>query len=263
MITIKTPEEIAVLREGGHILAAALKATADAVRVGIKIKELNEIAHQYLVSHGGLPSFLGYGASKKVGGFPSALCVSVNSEIVHGDGTRDIALKDGDIVSLDLGVQYPAKNGLYTDMAVTVGAGTISREAQKLITVTKDALMYSIKKVQPDGYVHDISKATQEFCEKHGFSVIRDLTGHGVGYAVHEDPAIFCYYDSRMSKIELKEGMVICIEPMVAQGDWHIVTDDDGWTMRMVDGKLGAHFEHTVAVTKIGHEVLTPWPGNV
>lgn len=260
MITIKTSEEIAILREGGHILAAALKATADAVRVGIKIKELNDIAHEYLVSHGGRPSFLGYGASKKTRGFPATLCVSVNSEIVHGDGARDMALQEGDIAGLDLGVQYPLKNGLFTDMAITVGVGQISREAQKLMTVTKDALAYAIKKVRPGGYVHDISKATQEFCEAQGFSVIRDLTGHGVGYAVHEDPPIFCYYDSRMPVVELKEGMVICIEPMVAIGDWHVVTGEDGWTVRMADGKFGAHFEHTIAVTKNGNEVLTPWP---
>jgi len=257
MITIKTPEEITILREGGHILAQALQATQNAVRPGIKIKELNAIAHEYLVNHGGTPSFLGYGASKKTHGFPSALCVSVNSEIVHGDGTREIALQEGDIVGLDLGVQYPAKKGLFTDMAVTVGVGKISREAQKLITVTKDALKKSIQEVRPSGYIHDISKVTQSFCEAHGFSVIRDLTGHGVGHAVHEDPPIFCYYDSRMPKVELKEGMVICIEPMVAEGDWRIITADDGWTVRMRDGKLGAHFEHTIAVTKTGYEILT------
>jgi methionyl aminopeptidase len=257
MITIKTLEEITLLREGGHILAAALQATQNGVRAGIKIKELNAIAHEYVVSHGGIPSFLGYGAGKKVRGFPSALCVSVNSEIVHGDGTRNTVLREGDIVGLDLGVQYPAKNGLFTDMAVTVGVGNISQEAQKLITVTKEALTRSIREVRPGGYVHDISKATQTFCESAGFNVIRDLTGHGVGHAVHEDPPIFCYYDPRMPKVELCEGMVICIEPMVAQGDWHIITDDDGWTMRMRDGKLGAHFEHTIAVTKTGYEILT------
>ncbi|MBI2645223.1 type I methionyl aminopeptidase [Candidatus Uhrbacteria bacterium] len=257
MITIKTSEEIEILREGGHILAAALKATADAMRVGVKIKELNAIAHEYLVSHGGRPSFLGYGASKKVRGFPSALCVSVNSEIVHGDGTRNTLLQEGDIVGLDLGVQYPLKKGLYTDMAITVGVGKISREAQKLMSVTKDSLTRSIKEVRPGGYVHDISKAIQSFCEAQRFSVIRNLTGHGVGHAVHEDPPIFCYYDSRMPKVELKEGMVICIEPMVALGDWHVVTGKDGWTVRMADGKLGAHFEHTIAVTKTGHEILT------
>ncbi len=257
MITLKTPEEISILRKGGAILAAALFEVQKAVKPGVRISELDRIAQEYIENHGGSCPLVGYGASRGVSGFPATMCISINDEVVHGIGTRDIVLKEGDIVGLDIDIQYPAKNGLYTDMAVTVGVGTISKEAQKLIDVTREARDRAIALVRPGAYVHDISKEVQGYCEGKGYSLIRDLTGHGVGYAVHEDPAIPNFYDSRMPVVKLKEGMVICIEPMVAMGDWHVTTDHDEWTIRMADHSLAAHFEHTIAVTKDGYEVLT------
>ncbi len=257
MITYKTPEEITLLREGGSLLAAALFEVQKSVRPGIAISELDAIAREYMEEHGGAPAFLGYGGSRRSPGFPATLCISINDEVVHGIGTRDIILADGDIVGLDIGVRYPANNGMYTDMAVTVGVGTISKEAQHLIDVTRESLDRAIALVRPGASVHDISKEVQGYCEGKGYSLIRDLTGHGVGYAVHEDPPIPNFYDKRIPDVKLKEGMVICIEPMVAMGDWRVTTDHDEWTIRTADHSLAAHFEHTIALTAEGHEVLT------
>ena len=257
MITIKTPQKIEILRAGGKILASALEKVRQATVPGVSLSELNKIAQDYLVANGGRPSFLGYGGHKNKPGFPTALCASVNDELVHGSGARDVVLKEGDIIGLDLGVQYPAKDGLYTDMAITVGVGQISKQAHDLINITRESLYLAIEQVKPGNYIHDISKTIQQFCEKAGYSVIRDLSGHGVGYAVHEDPSIPDYYDSRMPKILLKEGMVICIEPMVAVGGWRVKQDADGWTIRMADGGLAAHFEHTIVVVEGGYEILT------
>lgn len=257
MITYKTPEQISTLREGGRILAAALFDVQKAVKPGIAIHELDRIARTYLEAHGGASAFLGYGGSRRMPGFPATLCISINDEVVHGIGTRDMVLREGDIVGLDIGVRYPAIDGLYTDMAVTVGVGAISAEAQRLIDATRTSLDRAIALVRPGASVHDISKEVQGYCEGKGYSLIRDLTGHGVGYAVHEDPPIPNFYDRRIPDVILKEGMVICIEPMVAIGGWQVTTDPDEWTIRTADHSLAAHFEHTIAVIKDGHEVLT------
>jgi methionyl aminopeptidase len=257
MVTIKKPEEIIVMREGGRHLAATLALLASAVRPGISIRQLDDMARKELMRRGGTPAFLGYGAGRKGQGFPSTLCVSLNNEVVHGIGTRDIILKEGDIVGLDIGVQYPAKNGLFTDMATTVPVGTVSADAERLIRTTREALTRAIEKVGPGVMTSELAKTVQQICEAQGYGVIRDLTGHGVGYAVHEDPPIFCYWDDRLPNVELREGMVICIEPMVVMGDWRVKVDKDQWTVRTADGSLAAHEEHTIAVTREGHEILT------
>lgn len=257
MITYKTPEQIEIMRQGGALLAAALFEVQKAVIPGVNIAHLDTIAREYLEANGGTPAFLGYGAARRMTGYPATLCISINDEVVHGIGKRDIVLNDGDIVGLDIGVRYPAKDGLYTDMAITMAVGEISTQAQRLIDVTQESLTRAIALVRPGALVSDISKEVQGYCEGQGFSLIRDLTGHGVGYAVHEDPPIPNFYDARMPDVTLKEGMVICIEPMVAMGDWQVSTDDDEWTIRTADHSLAAHFEHTIAVTQDGHEVLT------
>lgn len=257
MITIKTQEEIALMREGGHALARVLEHVVEKAQSGAALKELNTVAEQEIRATGGNPIFLGYRNSRRDIPYPAALCVSVNDEIVHGVGTRGVVLKEGDIVGLDIGMRYPAENGLCVDMAVTVGVGSIAKEAQRLIGVSEQALREAIALVRPGTQTREISRAIETVCRKAGFSPVHDLTGHGIGKALHEDPPIFCYEDPRLSNVELQEGMVICIEPMVVAGDWRVITDADGWTVRSADGSLAAHFEHTIAVTKNGYEVLT------
>lgn len=242
------------MRHGAQILIRALTACRAAVGPGVSLKELDALARETIRVGGGEPAFFGYG--KRVGqpGFPATLCASVNDEVVHGVGCRDIVLKKGDIVGLDLGVKCQK---LYTDMALTVGVGTVSSQHAKLIDVTRTALARAIARVRPGVHTSDLSKEIQNVCEGNGFSVIRDLSGHGIGYNLHEEPSLFCYYDSRNPDCVLEEGMVICIEPMVVTGDWPVLVDDDCWTIRTRDGGYAAHFEHTIAVTRDGCEVLT------
>ncbi len=253
----KTAQEITLMRHSGRILANALAKVVGHVETGVSLRELDVYAQQYLEEAGGEVAFRGYQGSRDVPPYPATLCASVNDEVVHGIGTRDIVLKEGDIVGLDLGVRYPAKKGLYTDMAVTVGVGKISSTSARLIAVTQEALGRAISLVRPGQDIKSISKEIQLFVEAHGYGVIRDLTGHGIGYALHEDPPIFNYDDRTAPHVILKEGMTICIEPMVSVGTWRVKVDSDGWTIRTSDGSLAAHFEHTILVTKDGHEILT------
>ena len=256
MVTIKTPQEIALMREGGKLLASAVKKIASEVRPGVAIADLDKMAREIMEQGGGKPAFLGYRQSGTPP-FPSTVCISVNSEVIHGIGNRDIILKEGDIVGLDTGVQYQAKGGLFTDMAVTVPVGVVSDEATRLMNTTRESLELAIEAIKPGVYIHELGKIVQNYCEERGYGVIRDFTGHGIGYKAHEEPAVFNYYDSRMPKIQLRPGMVICVEPMITLGDWHVIIDRDGWTVRTQDKSLAAHFEHTIAVTESGHEVLT------
>lgn len=245
------------MREGGHYLASVLKSVSDRVEPGIAIKELNDTAEKRIRAAGGDPVFLGYRNSAKGVAYPASLCVSINDEVVHGVGTRDCILKEGDIVGLDIGMRYPSHNGLCVDMAITVGVGSITKEAQGLINASERALQDAIVLVRPEVQTREIARAIEAVCRKARFSPVHDLTGHGIGKALHEDPPIFCYDDPRLPTAKLKEGMVICIEPMVLAGSWEVVVDPDGWTIHSRDGRLAAHSEHTIAVTKDGYEVLT------
>ncbi|MBI4272703.1 type I methionyl aminopeptidase [Candidatus Uhrbacteria bacterium] len=256
-IKSKTEKEIHLMRQGGSILARALRKVVGHVVTGVSLKELDGYAQQYLEEAGGEAAFRGYQGSGGARSYPATLCASVNDEIVHGIGTRDIILKEGDIVGLDLGVRYPAKNGLYTDMAVTVGVGKISSEAATLMAVTQQALVRGIALVRPGQDIKVISKEIQLCAESYGYGVIRDLTGHGIGYALHEDPPIFNYDEKNAPSVILKEGMTVCIEPMISTGTWRVKVDPDGWTIRTADKSLAAHFEHTILVTAHGSEVIT------
>ncbi len=253
MITIKKPEEIDILREGGHKLADILRALGEAAEPGINTAELNDLAEDLIEKMGGEPAFRHYGDPP----FPSSICASVNEELVHAPASKNKILKDGDILSIDIGMRYPKTKGFYTDHAATFAIGNISAEAKKLISVTNESLARGIGVVRPGNYIHDIGKAVQEYAEGEGYSVIRALVGHGVGYGVHEDPRIPNYYDPNLPKMEIKEGMVLAIEPMISSGSYEIETLSDKWTVIMADKKLCAHFEHTVAVTKNGAEILT------
>lgn len=246
MISIKTPEEIKIMREGGHILASILKELEKKVAPGVITRDLNILSEKLILKSDTQPSFKGYN------GFPAALCVSVNDEVVHGvPSNRE--LKEGDIVGLDLGILY---KGFHTDMAVTVPVGKISPEAGRLMRVTKKSLKRAIARAKAGKTIGDLGQAVQTYVEGQGFNVVRDLCGHGVGCRLHEDPEI-PNFGQRHKGPKLKEGMVLAIEPMVTAGDWKIKLSADGFAFKTKDGSLAAHFEHTLLVTRNGGEVLT------
>ncbi|PKL72258.1 type I methionyl aminopeptidase [Candidatus Kuenenbacteria bacterium HGW-Kuenenbacteria-1] len=245
---VYSKKQIELIRKSGKILAYVLNKVAKATKIGISSKELDELAEKIIINKKASPAFKGYD------GFPASLCVSINENVVHGIPTKDKILKQGDIVGLDLGVKY---NGFFTDMATTVIVGKTQPQIKKMVEVTKKALELGIKQAKIGNTVGDIGKTIQFFVEKNGFSVIRQLTGHGVGLKIHEDPKIPNFTPSSWENIKLKEGMVLAIEPMVAMGDFKIKTLNDNWTIAMADKSLSAHFEHTIVVTKKGGEILT------
>ena len=246
MITIKTKEEIALMREGGKLLAKIMQELIKKVKPGITTESLNRAAEALVSLSGARCSFLGFN------GYPACLCTSVNEEIVHAIPSARI-LKEGDIVSLDMGILY---KGFHTDMAVTVPVGRISPEINRLIRVTKKALKRGIKKAGPYNTFGDISNTIQRYIEDQGFFVIKNLCGHGIGRELHEDPEIL-NYGTRHSGPEIKPGMVFCLEPMVAVGTGEIKKAKDGQAYVTADGSLSAHFEHTIVATKNGAKVLT------
>jgi methionyl aminopeptidase len=247
----KQPKEIEAIGRGGKILGAILERTAQMVRPGISTAELNDYAEREIKIAGGRPSFIGYGDRKNP--FPAGLCTSINDAVVHGVPSSEDILQEGDIVGLDIGMEY---EGFYTDTAVTVPVGKVSAEAAKIIKVTEQALKNAIKAAKPSNHIGDIGYAMQSLAEGAGFSVVRDLVGHGVGYAVHEDPSVPCYGKPGVG-IELVENMVLAIEPMICQQKPRVIFDSDGWTIRTSDGGLAAHFEHTIVITAKGAKILT------
>jgi methionyl aminopeptidase len=245
MIIIKSPEEIAIMRQCGKILAAILAKLRGEVKVGIKTRHLDTIMAEESKKRGVKPSFKNYH------GFPANLCVSVNEEIVHGiPGER--VLQEGDIVSLDAGVIF---NSFHTDAAITVGVGEISQQAKELIAVTEASLKTGIAQATSGAHVGDISTVIQSYVESRGFSVVREYTGHGVGRELHEEPQIpnFAFGQGPL----LRKGMTLAIEPMVNSGDWHTKLAPNQWTVLTADGSLSAHFEHTIAITDGKAEILT------
>lgn len=261
MSRIKTTQEIELLREGGRYLSNILYTISEHVAPGKNIRELDREAHELILSVGGKPAFLDYKASFSTTRFPATLCVSVNEEVVHGFGSRDRVLNDGDIVALDIGMEY---KGLFTDMAVSLPVGKISPVDRKLLEVTRKALYLGISIIKPGLNLAEFGRQIQNYVEKQGFSVVRSLVGHGVGHRVHEDPAVPNYFDPYFKKEVLEEGMVLALEPMVNIGTPEVETAPDDWTILTQDRSRSAHFEHTIAVTKNGAEVLTeyentPW----
>ncbi len=234
------------MREGGKILARILDQILLKIKAGAAAEELDKAAKALILQSGAKVAFEGYQ------GFPAALCVSINEEVVHGVPSSRI-LKEGDIVTIDIGLVW---KGFYVDMARTVPVGQASPEALRLIRVAKKALRLGIKKVHPGATVGDIGNTIQRFVESQKFQIVRDLCGHGIGKDLHEDPLIL-NYGERHTGTELKEGMAICIEPMITMGDWHVKQAIDGFVFTTVDNSLAAHFEDTIAVTENGCEVLT------
>lgn len=245
-INLKSKEEIAKMRAGGKIAARVLSQLAAVAKPGVTTKELDILAEKIMAKAGATPSFKGFK------GYPAATCISINNEIVHGIPS-DRILREGDIIGIDVGVYY---QGFHTDTAISIGIGKISHEAQKLIDMTKKSLDMAIAMVKPDIHLGDVQAKIQKTIESAGFAVIRDLAGHGVGRELQEAPLIpnFGKYGKGLI---LKEGMTLAIEPMVAMGDWPVKILKDNWTVATADGSLSAHFEHTIAVTKDGCEILT------
>ncbi len=248
---IKTREEIETIAEGGKILHEILLKTAQMVRPGISTWELNEFAESEIEKAGGRPSFKFYGSKKNP--FPAGLCTSINTVVVHGIPSKEALLKEGDIIGLDIGMEYKE---LYTDTALTVPVGKVNETAKKLVETTSKSLNAAIKQAKPGNRIGDISFAIQSTAEAAGFSVVRDLVGHGVGYDVHEDPSVPCYGKKGTGPL-LKEGMVLAFEPMLCEHDYFVDFDPDGWTIRTKDHGLSAHFEHTIAITSYGARILT------
>lgn len=246
MIICKTPREIDIMREAGKIVALTHKEIQPHIQPGITTKELDAIAEKIIRKYGAIPSFKGYG------GFPGSICTSVNEVLVHGiPGNRK--LKEGDIISLDIGAKV---NGYHGDSAWTYPVGEISEEDQALLDGTRESLFVGLKEAKAGVRLTNISHAIQVYAESLGFSVVREYVGHGVGQDLHEDPQIPHYGPPNKGPI-LKEGMVLAVEPMINAGERYVKTLSDQWTVVTVDGKKCAHFEHTVAITKVGYEILT------
>ncbi len=265
---IKTKKETELIREGGKLMGEVLQKLALSVHSGMSTAEVDRMAEQMIVASGGRPAFKGYRAGGTDIPFPGTICASLNEEVVHGIPRTKTKLKDGDIFTIDIGMEYPVshttvkKRGYFTDTALTLAVGEVSDEVKKLLAVTREALEVGIKAARPGESVASIGKAIEYYVRSEGkYGIVRDLVGHGVGHAVHEDPHVPNYYDKSLEKIMLQPGMVIAIEPMISlSNEWRVRTRSDGWTIEMADGALSAHFEHTIIITKTGNVVATRRP---
>ncbi|RKM56590.1 type I methionyl aminopeptidase [Butyrivibrio sp. X503] len=246
-ISIKTDNEIDLMRQSGHLLAKVHEELHAALRPGISTYELDEIGEKTIRALGGIPN------CKNYEGFPASVCISVNDEVVHGIPSRDRILQEGDIVSFDTGLIY---KGYHSDAARTWGVGKISDEAQKLIDVTRESFFEGIKKAKAGNRLYDISAAIDAYIKPHGYGIVRELTGHGIGTSLHEEPTVPNYKQWRRG-IKLKKGMTICVEPMITMGERYVGWLDDEWTVVTVDGSYAAHYENTIAITDGEPEILT------
>jgi methionyl aminopeptidase len=246
MIFYKTTDELETMDRANRLVHTVLDAVREAARPGVSTQDLDRLAEDIIVSAGGRPAFKGYR------GFPATLCVSLNDVIVHGIPSASHQLRDGDLVSVDCGVVL---DGYFGDAAITFPVGQVAAKAQHLIEITRQCLDDAVAQVKPHNRLGDVSAAVQRRAEGAGYGVVREFVGHGIGRALHEDPQVPNYGSPGYGR-ELKNGLVIAIEPMVTEGSWRVRIDDDGWTARTEDGKLAAHFEYSVAVTEDGHRVL-------
>ena len=247
MIVLKTNRELSLMREACRISAGALRVAGEAVQPGVTTEEIDRIAYEYIIKQGAKPNFLNYN------GFPATACISINDEVIHGIPSKKRVIKEGDIVSIDLGAVLDGYNG---DNAATFAAGKISPEAERLINTTRESLYKGIEAAVAGGRIGDISNAVQTYCEERGFSVVRDFVGHGIGAKLHEDPSV-PNYGTPGRGVRLLPGMTLAIEPMINMGGYEVRQLSDGWTIKTKDGGLSAHFEHTVAITADGPKILT------
>lgn len=247
MIVLKTAREIELIRKACIISAEALQLAGEAVKPGVTTYEIDKIAYDYIKKQGAEPNFL------HLYGFPATACISINDEVIHGIPSKKRVIKEGDIVSIDLGAKVDGYNG---DNAATFSAGKISDAAKRLCDTTEESLYKGIEQAVAGGRIGDIASAVQTHCEERGYGVVREYTGHGVGAKLHEDPSV-PNFGTPGRGVRLLPGMVIAIEPMITEGDKAIRQMPDGWTVKTRDGKLAAHFEHTVAITANGPQILT------
>lgn len=247
MITIKSAKQVEKMRKACQITKEALELIEKNIRPGVSTKQLDKIAHDFIISKGAKPNFLNYN------GFPASICASVNDEVVHGIPDRNTVLKEGDIISIDMGTVL---EGWHSDAARTFPVGKISDEAQRLIDVTKECFYEGIKYLKHGAKLGDVSAAIQQHAEEHGYGVVRDLVGHGVGQSLHEDPSV-PNFGKAGHGVKLAAGMTLAIEPMINEGTYKVELLDNDWTVVTADGKLSAHYENTVLVTKDGCEILT------
>lgn len=249
MIYLKSPEEIEALRLANQVVVKAMQALKEKIRPGVTTWELDQLAEAIILREGGQPAFKGYR------GFPNAICISINEELVHGIPSQKRRLTEGDIVSIDCGV---FKGSVYGDHAWTFPVGKISQRAQRILAIGEGALAVGLQKMKVGGRLYDISAAVQQFVEGEGFSVVRDFVGHGIGRQLHEDPQLPNFGTSGTG-IKLRPGLVLAFEPMVGEGGYEVKTLADGWTVVMKDEKLSVHFEHSVAITDGGPDILSRW----
>jgi methionyl aminopeptidase len=246
-ILIKSDFEIEIMREANQIVAIAHELIAKAIKPGVSTYELDKIAKDYIQGQGAQPSFLNYH------GYPASICASVNEEVVHGIPSKDQIIRDGDVVSIDIGAYY---KGYHGDAARSYAVGNASNEAKRLVEVTKQSFYEGMKYAKPGCHLHQISAAIQKHVESNGYSVVRDLVGHGIGKELHEEPQIPNYKPIGRGP-KLQKGMVLAIEPMVNAGRYDVRTLSDNWTVVTLDGSLSAHYENTVVITETGYELLT------
>lgn len=247
MIVLKTSRELALMKEACVISAGALKAAGEAVEPGVSTAQIDKIAYDYIIKHGAQPNFLNYN------GFPATACISINEEVIHGIPSKTRIIKNGDIVSIDLGAVL---GGYHGDNAYTFAAGDISPEAKRLCDTTRESLYEGINAAVSGCRIGDIGAAVSRYCEDRGFSVVRDFVGHGIGTNLHEDPSVPNFGTSGHG-VRLLPGMTLAIEPMINQGKADVRTMSDGWTVKTRDGTLSAHFEHTIVITADGPKILT------
>lgn len=247
MIKIKSKEEIKVLREANRIVARTLNSLEPIIKQGVSTEELDNLAEDLINKEGAVPAFKGYR------GYPASICTSLNEEVVHGIPSRKKKLRDGDLLSIDLGVKF---KGYYGDATVSYLVGRVDEGTKELFNVTKEALHKGIDKCRAGNRLYDISYAIQHCAESNGYNVVRDFVGHGIGGELHEEPQIPNYGKPHTGPL-LKEGMVFAIEPMITQGTWEVKTLKDGWTVVTLDGALSCHFEHTIAIMENGPAILS------
>lgn len=247
MITIKSEREINLMKEAGNIVELAHQAVKAAIKPGVSTKELDEIAYEVITSHGATPSFLNYN------GYPASICASINEVVIHGIPSKKTILKDGDIISIDIGACY---KGYHGDCARTHLCGNVSEARRKLVEVTEQSLFEGLKYARPNNRLSDISHAIQVYAESFGYGVVRDFTGHGIGTKMHEDPAIPNYGEAGHGVI-LRKGMTLAIEPMITEGTWKVKVLGDDWTTVTADHKASSHYENTIVITDNGYEILT------